>query len=201
MKYFTPELLREGNTDNSLIYHEFDEIWDQNIHSYHRYLRSIGPNMPSQIKRLAHGICLHDGEILDWSKSSLSIRCRGVLYYINFTLDETIPAPGNGPVLSGLPFDVAGKVWLYDELQLLAPGRYLFEILTSNGRILRFRFIDVVIVKVRTSVKRRKPDLSAKAGEQLIPLLRKSFGSKVHIKIFGAALKFISKTPETETVQ
>lgn len=145
MKYFTPKLYRLGNTPSSAIYENFDLIWDRKIKDYHKYLLSIKPNTPSEVMRLARKICLYGGEIVGVTKTSVTVWLDEVLYVIEFELDADTPQPRHRPALSGHPFDSSGHAWLYDELEMLSPGVFLFEIMLSDGRILRFRFRNVII--------------------------------------------------------
>lgn len=152
MKYFTPKLYRQGNTDSSDVYDDFDLVWDDKIREYRKYLRSIKSQTPTDMMRLASKICLHDGEIVGVSKSSISVWLNEVLYSIEFDLDTSAPQPKHGPPISGHPFDTTGHCWLYDELELISPGLFQFEVLLSNGKILRFRCRDVAIRVVHQEI-------------------------------------------------
>jgi hypothetical protein len=152
MKYFTPKLYRLGNTESSDVYDDFDLVWDEKIREYRKYLRSIKSQTPADMMRLGSKICLHDGEIVGVTKSSISVWLNEVLYSIEFDLDPSGPQPKHGPPISGHPFDTTGHCWLYDELELISPGVFQFEILISNGKILRFRCRDVAIRVVHQEI-------------------------------------------------
>lgn len=145
MKYFTPELYRLGNTPSSSIYDDFDLIWDQKIREYHKYLRTIKSQTPSEVFRLASKICLGGGEIVGTTRSSITVWLDEVLYLIEFELDKSTSRLRHRPALPGHPFDSSGHCWLYEELEMLVPGVFQIEILLSDGRILRFRFKNVTI--------------------------------------------------------
>ncbi len=123
------------------MYEEFDLIWDGRIREYHKYLKSIKSQTPTEVMRLASKISLHDGEIVGITKSRVTVWLDEVLYSIEFDLDTSAPQPRHLPTIAGHPFDTKGRFWLYDELELISPGLFQFEILLSNGRILRFSLV------------------------------------------------------------
>jgi hypothetical protein len=145
MKYFTPELYRRGNSEDDAEVDAVEREWHFAVQQYRKYLRKNTSRMPLEVRRLATQICLHDGRIVRVTKSSITVWLNEVLYTIEFKLDTSVPQPKHGAALVGHPFDRSGHFWLYDELELLDSGAFLFEVLLSNGRILRFRFRDVTV--------------------------------------------------------
>ena len=148
MKYFTPELYRRGNSDDDAEVDAVELEWHEAIQQHRKYLRKIAKRVPPELLRLSSKMCLHDGEIIGLTKSSVTVWIGGVLVSVEFQLDQSAPRPKWGPAIAGHPFDTSGHCWLYDELEEIEPGVFLFEVLISNGKILRFRCRNVVIWEV-----------------------------------------------------
>jgi hypothetical protein len=158
MKYFTPELLKAGNSEDSGLYNNFDEIWEQKLELYRKYLDLVSKQIPPSVGELARRMCLHDGKIVRRTKHEILVELGQIVYSITFV-------PHTHSFFSRIsktpPRDRYDGLWLYDELEIIAPGVFQFEILTSTYEVLRYRFKDVLITKSKSRQSART-DFAAK---------------------------------------
>lgn len=176
MKYFTPQLFRRGNSSNAAVANAAEAAWESATQRYRDYLTSISSGLTPEVKRLATGICLHDGSIVRFTDSSVTVRLDQVVYSIEFELDQLAHQTLHGSILNGYPFSSEHPHWLYDELRLIKPGVYLFEVLLSTGQILRYRFQDVSIWELtvpKRSIEGQIYGSELKELRQLLSKLRK----------------------------
>lgn len=147
MKYFTPDLLNWIRSENEDISEEAHDEWDRAIERYDRRWRRIKGAFPESVRRFDEDhICLHDADVLSMGRTGNTF----------VMLLETEP-PASKPVvltftLRGEPVIETGTLvgsrasgpfhWLYEEWDLDRDKRPLFEVLFSNGWLVRLPFRD-----------------------------------------------------------
>lgn len=180
MRFFTPNLYVRFNSNDESEADEADSAWEFAAQEYGKHLRSIRPQLPTQVRKLA-GLCLHDAELLSYDQSvepaSMQLSKKpsaspiwSALAIFSIRKDDTLDLliyhlwdrVREHDAMVHWPFSKRALHWLYDELDL-APGRsgsYLHRILLSDGRVLEVPFVSVVIHRVplgdRTSAERTK---------------------------------------------
>lgn len=145
MKYFTPDLLNRLRSENEDVSAEAHDEWDRAIERYNRRWRRIKDALPDRVRRFEEDpICLHDADVLSMGRTGKTF----------VMLLETEP-PGCKPVvltfaLRGEPVIETGTLvgsrtsgtfhWLYEEWDLDRGKQPLFEVLFSNGWLVKLPF-------------------------------------------------------------
>lgn len=165
MKYFTPDLLALGLSDDAAVLDEQERLWDEAGERYVAALEAVRPEMPPGLRRLDDGYYLHDALIQGMGE-------QGRLFVIVLRLD-TPPRPlltleydlVKDPVILAdvLPAGLRGTGpsvdWQYDEIERLAgtPPTWLQSILCSNGWEVRLHFRDVKVLEVQALIPAPSP--------------------------------------------
>ncbi len=148
MKYFTPELYVEFNSDNLAVADVADTNWEKATADYRKHIAKIGGRLPGKARELAESLCLHDAVYMGYlkapvpkSSAELAVvaveKADDVILLIYVLADEpSFGAPYEADVFS----DVAVH-WLYDEVDALESGVFSHDILLSNGRTLSVKFV------------------------------------------------------------
>jgi hypothetical protein len=147
MKYFTPEYYSRSNTPNQEELHGIEDEWEDALRRYRRRIKQIKSALPEGVRRFkdAH-ICLHDAEVLGMGRqddrfvflveTEPPARKPGVL---TFTLEGAPDITDH----SGYGFRPGKPVyWLYEEWNLDRHKRPTFEVLLSNGWVVKLVFRD-----------------------------------------------------------
>src|SRR5262249_45768621 len=147
MKYFTPELYNRGNSDNDDEVDGVEYEWDRRIERYHRRWRKIKAAFPEGVRRFEKDhICLHDAEVFSIGRDGNTLvmllkteppACEPVV--LTFTLTEE-PVITTGTITKsheGRPI-----FWLYEEWDIDRQKRMTFEVLLSNGWVVKLYFRD-----------------------------------------------------------
>jgi hypothetical protein len=147
MKYFTPDILNRVRSEDEDVSAAAHDDWERATERYRRRVRRILPAFPEGVRRFkADHICLHDADVLRMGRTD---------HTFVFLL-ETEP-PASKPVV--LTFTLAGEPaietgtltharqgipfhWLYEEWDLDRYQRLTFEVLLSNGWIVKLPFRD-----------------------------------------------------------
>jgi hypothetical protein len=145
MKYFTPEHYSRGNSPNEEDLHGIEDEWENALRRYRRRLKQIKSFLPEGVRRFKdEHVCLHDAEVLGMGrqegqfvfllKTEPPARKPAVL---TFTLeDEPVVQVYTGPGFHpGKPV-----YWLYEEWNLDRQKRPTFEVLLSNGWVVKLVF-------------------------------------------------------------
>jgi hypothetical protein len=145
MKYFTPAILNRIRSEHEDVSEEAHDEWDRATERYRRRVRRILPAMPEGTRRFkANHICLHDADVPSMGRT-------GDTFVI---LLETEP-PASKPVV--LTFTPRGEPaietdtligsrasgpfhWMYEEWDLDRDKRPTFEVLFSNGWLVKLPF-------------------------------------------------------------
>jgi hypothetical protein len=147
MKYFTPDLLNRVRSEDEDASAEGHEEWDKAIQRYERRWRRIKAAFPKSVRRFDdQGICLHDADVLRMGRTKDTFvffleteppSCQPVV--LTFTLaGEPVIETGTLPdARQGVPFH-----WLYEEWDVDRRQRLTFEVLLSNGWVVKLPFRD-----------------------------------------------------------
>jgi hypothetical protein len=156
MKYFTPELIARGQTEDDRILHEVEALWDERCDQYNAYIASIKGELPAGLRRIEDGYYLHDATVQGMGRRNGAFVIVLQLdppphSLLTFTYDLTeephidpqaLPegAGSTGPVVE----------WLYDELEKVPghPPTWRQSILLSNGWEVTLHFRDVRVEEV-----------------------------------------------------
>jgi hypothetical protein len=165
MRYFTPELYLQFNSENDEVADRADEAWESAIQEYRRHLHAIRDKMPSHVSKLSE-LCLHDAEVLGFERdlqplypypephpywagpiltatAIISLKERNTVRSLVYMLVDEVRIH---EAITGWPFSNTRKHWLYDEIDVL-PGRrgmFVQRILFSDGSIAEIPFASVV---------------------------------------------------------
>lgn len=160
MKYFTPELFVAFNSDDEHVANDAALQWDQAVSDYDGHLKSIRRRFSRNVRELSR-LNLHDADYLEYAEDSpsgqhsaahLTVRQNGeVIVLLYFLREEPRITAAKNRI-----FSEQSVHWLYDEVDAFGPEDFSHEILLSNGRMLRFRFRHLSILKVATDMKRPK---------------------------------------------
>jgi hypothetical protein len=157
MKYFTPELYVQGNSPDEDVADAAHEAWERAIKRYRRHYKKIEPLLPESVQRFHQQRCLHDADVLGpaeltvpslpWSAKDIVLVVQNEntlipedLHTLMFLRYAVVEEPRVEIPLPSSAFHDGQPIWLYDELDVLAPGDYSHEILLSNGRVITLRF-------------------------------------------------------------
>jgi hypothetical protein len=168
MKFFTPELYLQFNSDDDKVADRADALWEKALAAYRRHLTVIHSRLPNNVRQLTE-INLHDADVLSlqeaveptgfslpkenvpgpiWqSFAVLSLRQENLVTTLFYTLADHLrrqPAPKDWR------FSKERQHWLYDELDLAPDFRadhavFLQRILFSDGSVLEIPFGSVVV--------------------------------------------------------
>jgi hypothetical protein len=148
MKYFTPELYVEFNSDDPGVADRAEADWEKATAEYHKHVRKISRRLTGKTRELAESTCLHDAAFLGYlkvpvpkSSGELAVvaaeKGDDVLLLIYVLAEEpSLSEPHQADVFS----DIA-VLWLYDEVDVTDRGVYSHDILSSNGRVLSVKFV------------------------------------------------------------
>jgi hypothetical protein len=148
MKYFTPELYQQFNSDDPTVANKADADWEQATADYRQHVRRISGQLRGKVRELAEVTCLHDAVYLGYlkapvpkSSAELAVvaveKANDVLLLIYVLAEEpALSAPHAADV-----FTDTAVHWLYDEVDANSGGVFGHEILLSNGRTLSMKFV------------------------------------------------------------
>ena len=148
MKYFTPARYVAFNASDDGVANNADEEWEQALSDYRKHVRRIRGKLPTSVRHLGEKLCLHDAEYLGMTKISipgspgdvaiLSVRAGhqpSLLVYV-LAAEPFVSRP-----LEAVIFETTHPHWLYDEIDVGEDGILTHEILLSDGRVLKLRFV------------------------------------------------------------
>jgi hypothetical protein len=141
MKYFTPELIARGQSEDSRVVGEVETLWDEHCDRYNAYLASIRNLMCPGLRYIVDNYYLHDAVVR-------VMGYRGDKYVIvlqlatpprsllTFFYELVEPARIDPHVLPEAARSQGAIVeWLYDEIEIVPddPPTWRHSILLSNG--------------------------------------------------------------------
>jgi hypothetical protein len=153
MKYFTPELIARGQSEDSRILDEVEARWDELCDQYNAYIGSIKEEFPPGLRHIEDSYYLHDAKVQGMGQRD------GVLVVVlqldtpphsllTFTY-ELVEEPRIDPEALPEPVRSRGNIveWQYDEIEKVAgpAATWKQSILLSNGWEVALHFRDVKV--------------------------------------------------------
>lgn len=160
MKYFTPDLIVMGQSDEDRVLNEQSRLWEEAGERYAAALDSIRPYFPAGLRIIDDSYYLHDSQIQAMGQRDGS-------FVIVLQLD---PPPQsiltfsydlleNPAIIKGaLPAEHCGcgplVDWQYDEIEMIpgTPPTWKQSILLSNGWEVALHFRDVQVQEVQALI-------------------------------------------------
>jgi hypothetical protein len=155
MKYFTPQLYVQMNSDDEKVVKRACQRWERAVGDYWQYLKSVNRRLPAKVRQLAR-LNLHDAALEDLvldhapgqQLAQITVRQRdrvtSMLYFL-------IAPPETTRSATGFPFFPHPVYWLYDEVAINGLGDFSHHVLLSDARELHLRFNHVVLLTVLTN--------------------------------------------------
>ena len=153
MKYFTPDLIVRGQSEDSRVLKEVESLWDENCERYNAYLAAIRDELCPGLRNIEDNYYLHDATVR-------GMGYREGMFVIVLQLDtpprslltfsyELVEPPRIDPQAIPEANRSRGDVieWQYDEIEkvLGASPTWRQSILLSNGWEVVVHFRDVHI--------------------------------------------------------
>jgi hypothetical protein len=163
MRYFTPELYLQFNSENDEVADRADAAWEKAVEEYRHHLLAIRDKMPSQVSKISE-LCLHDAEVLGferelhslfplpepywpgpiWTATAIiSLKQENTIRSLIYMLGDEVRIHESS---DDWPFSKLRRHWLYDEMDVV-PGRrgmFLHRILFSDGSVAEIPFFSVI---------------------------------------------------------
>ena len=156
MRFFTPELFVELNSDNDDVVDQAERKWDVARTRYQKYLTGIEKKLPNSLLQFCKTMHLHDSRVRYehnpvWTichtdntgqhvRAVLTVTRKAAEFTLSY-LDLVEPTSWHRPVDSPV-FHCNHVVWLYDEVSQVKKNVYSHDILFSDGNVLTVRFKD-----------------------------------------------------------
>jgi hypothetical protein len=151
MKYFTPELIVMGQSDNDQVLNEQERLWEEAGDRYVAYLNTVLPRFPTGLRKIEASYYLHDGIVCSMSRREQSFVMtlqldpppQSLLTFVYDLVED--PVVIKDAVPRGW-FEVGPIVlWQYNEIELVEgnPPTWRESLLLSNGWELKLHFRDV----------------------------------------------------------
>jgi hypothetical protein len=157
MKYFTPDLIVRGQSDDSRILNEVESLWDERCQRYNAYLASIRDELCPGLRHIEDNYYLHDAEVR-------GMGCRDGTFVVvlqldtpphsllTFTYELVEPLRIDPQVLPEAACSRGELVeWQYDEIEKVGgePPTWRQSILLSNGWEIAVHFRDVKVEEMQ----------------------------------------------------
>ena len=153
MKYFTPDLIVRGQSEDSRILNEVEALWDERCERYNAYLASIRDQLCPGLRHIEDNYYLHDAKVRDIGRSDGTFVIVLQLdtpphSLLTFTYELVEPSQVDPQVLPEAARSRGELVeWQYDEIEKIPgePPTWRQSILLSNGWevVVHFRNVKV----------------------------------------------------------
>jgi hypothetical protein len=151
MKYFTPELIVMGQSDDDRVLQEQNRLWEEAGAQYVAYLHTVRPHLAAGLRQIDERYHLHDAIICGMGKQDhafvivlqLDTPPRSILTFTYDLVEEPAIVKGVLPPALCAPEPLAD--WQYDEIEMVpgTPTTWAQSILLGNGWEVRLHFRDV----------------------------------------------------------
>jgi hypothetical protein len=156
MKYFTPELIARGQSDEGRILDEVEALWDKRCEQYEAHLATIKGEFPTGLRHIHDSYYLHDARIQGMGRQrdafvfvlQLDTPPQSLLT-LTYDLVEA-PRIERDALPESARF-TGGVEWQYDEIEKGAetPPTWRQSILLSNGWEVTLHFRDVKVEEIQ----------------------------------------------------
>jgi hypothetical protein len=157
MKYFTPELIGRGQSDDDRILNEVEERWDELCDEYNAYLETVKAEFPPGIRHIEDSYYLHDATIqgMGLHNGALVIMLRldpppqSLLLFTYDLVEE--PRIDREALPEGIRTPGNIVEWQYDEIEKVSgqPPTWRQSILLSNGWEVMLHYRDVKVEEIQ----------------------------------------------------
>lgn len=156
MRYFTPELIVMGRSNDDRVLNEQDQLWEEAGARYVSYLDSVRPHFPAGLRQIDENYYLHDATIRGMGRRDKSFVMilqldtppQSLLTLTYDLVEEPII------VKDALPPELCGSGaavdWQYNEIEMVPgdPPTWRESLLLGNGWELKLHFRDVQVQEV-----------------------------------------------------
>lgn len=158
MKYFTPDLIARGQSDDSRVLNDVEALWDERCERYNAYLASIRDELSPGLRHIEDNYYLHDAVVrgMGWRDGKLAIVLQlDTPPHSLVTLTyELVESPRIDPDVLPETARSRGDVveWQYDEIEKVPgePTTWRQSILLSNGWEIAIHFRDIKVEEMQT---------------------------------------------------
>jgi hypothetical protein len=153
MKYFTPELIVRGQSDDDQVLTEQERLWEEAGDRYVAYLDTVRPRFPPGLQKIDESFYLHDAIVCSLSRREqafvMTLRLdtppQSMLTFVYDLVEDPII------IKDALPVECYGigsiVLWQYNEIEMVDgnPATWRESLLLSNGWELKLHFRDVQV--------------------------------------------------------
>jgi hypothetical protein len=157
LKYFTPDLIVMGQSDDDRVFNEQERLWEEAGDRYVAYLDTVRPYFPAGLRQIDESYYLHDAVVRGMGTRAqffvvilqLDTPPQSILTFTYDLVEEPViikdalppECRGTGPIVD----------WQYNEIEMVAgdPPTWQESLLLGNGWELRLHFRDVAVQEVQ----------------------------------------------------
>jgi hypothetical protein len=151
VKYFTPELIPKGQSDDDQVLGEQEQDWDEACDRYAAYLNTVLPQFPGGLRKIEDSYYLHDAMVCSMSRREQSFVVtlrldpppQSILTFVYDLMEDPVIVKDAVP---GGWFGAGSPVlWQYNEIGMVEgdPPTWRESLLLSNGWELKLHFRDI----------------------------------------------------------
>jgi hypothetical protein len=153
MKYFTPELIVMGQSDDDRVLDEHERLWEEAGDRYVAYLDTVPPRFPPGLRKIDESYYPHDAIVCGMGRRGqeldlilrLDTPPQSILTFTyDLVEDPVIVADAIPPECFGIGPTV---LWQYNEIEMVPgePPTWRESLLLSNGWEVKLHFRDVQV--------------------------------------------------------
>jgi hypothetical protein len=157
VKYFTPDLIARGQSDDSRVLNEVETLWDERCATYNAYLAPIRDQLSPGLRSIENNYYLHDATVCGLGYRTdqfvivlqLDTPPRSFLIFTYHLIEPPRIDPNVLPEAARSRGDVVE--WQYDEIEKVQgePPMWRQSILLSNGWEVALHFRDVEVAEMQ----------------------------------------------------
>jgi hypothetical protein len=157
MKYFTPELIVMGQSQDDRILREQERLWDEAGERYVAYLDTVRPHFPPGLRQIDESYYLHDAIIRVMGRRGQSFVVvlqldtppQSILTFTYDLIEDPVIVKDALPPEHLGTGSVVG--WEYNEIEMVPgnPPMWRESLLLSNGWEVKLHFRDVQVQEVQ----------------------------------------------------
>ena len=142
MKYMTADLVNRMNGEDQSegCQNNLEEVWGKNGDLYMKWLKENLSTFPTAVQKFLDKICLHDAVIECQASLTTNHVCFVRLEDSYVGMAYTLECPVEKEKHTGPGFYEDSLIWLYDEFDIDENGKFIHNILLSDGTELHIKF-------------------------------------------------------------